>query len=60
VPVNERFNGMALRSGTRALFSRIPDDDGDPRLAPGALVNEVDVIVGGCGRVGFRGRPYLT
>jgi len=60
VPVNELVADVTISSGTRALFSYKPEQDADPRLAPGALVNEVDVIVGGCGRVGFRGRPYLT
>jgi len=60
VPVNEQGFATFPCSGTRALFSRLPGDDTDPRLKPGALVNEVDIIVGGCGRVGFRDRPYLT
>ena len=60
MPVNEPVADVTIGSGTRALFSRLPGDDTDPRLKPGALLNEVDVIVGGCGRVGFRDRPYLT
>jgi len=54
VPVNEQGFATFPCSGTRALFSRIKDDDGDPRLKPGALIDEVKALVSGCGKIGFR------
>lgn len=48
--------GLTAKSspGTGVLFSRPPDDDTDPRLVPGALIDEVRAIVSGCGRIGYR------
>ena len=54
VPVNELASMASLGSGTGVLFSRPPDDDTDPRLKPGALIDEVKPLVSGCGKIGFR------
>jgi len=54
VPVNEFASMASLDSGIGAFISRLPDDDGDPRLVPGALLQEVKPLVSGCGKIGFR------
>jgi len=54
VPVNEIKDSALVISGSRALFSYKPDDDTDPRLKPGALIDEVKALVSGCGKIGFR------
>jgi len=55
VPVNG-LKKLALQdSGIGALFSRLPDDDTDPRLKPWALIDEVDVVVLACGKIAYRG-----
>ena len=55
VPVKELASMDSLSSGTGVLFSRPPDDDTDPRLLPWALIDEVQVVVSGCGKIAYRG-----
>lgn len=54
VPVKELASMDSLSSGTGAFIFRLPDDDADPRLVPGALLQEVKPLVSGCGKIGFR------
>jgi len=56
VPVNKSIQGHSVDLGARGLFTYKPDLDNDVRLIPGALIDEVNVIVSGCGKVGYRDR----
>ena len=55
MPVNELASMASLGSGAGVSFSRLPDDDRDPRLKPWALIDEVEVVVLACGKIAYRG-----
>ena len=54
-PVNERFYGLALRSGSDATPGDNTDQDTAPFMEPWAMIDEVQAVVMPCGKIAYRG-----